>query len=38
MVIPLRTKANYKVKVKSTDADGDSSGTNTIAVQYYAFY
>lgn len=36
MIVPLRGRTGYLVKVQSTDNDGDNGG-NTIAAQYYSF-
>lgn len=37
MLVPLRGRSGYLVKVQSTDSDGDSNGSNSIAAQYYSF-
>jgi len=37
IVLPIRGKASMTVKVQSTDSDGDTNGSNTIAAQVYSF-
>jgi hypothetical protein len=36
MFVPLRGRASMYVKVRSTDSDGDASGGNTIACEFFA--
>tara|TARA_R110002167_G_scaffold357663_2_gene573311 strand:- start:181 stop:681 length:501 start_codon:yes stop_codon:yes gene_type:complete len=37
IVLPIRAKASMTVKVQSTDSDGDTNGSATLAAQVYSF-
>ena len=36
MFVPIRGRASMYVKVRSTDSDGDTGGSNTIACEFFA--
>lgn len=37
IVLPIRGRASMTVKIQSTDSDGDTNGSNTIAAKVYSF-